>query len=92
MGAALSQDEIILCSVNDAYTVSLSQNNCVIKAYADGTYKTLSSAYADVVVKKGGEAVSFTISPITTSNSLITYEIVPGHTIFSGEIHRYLPA
>lgn len=44
---------ITLSNVNDAYSVSLTPNSCVIKADYDGSNPTLTNAYTDISVYRG---------------------------------------
>lgn len=59
---------ITLSSVNDAYTVSLSPNSCVINAKWNGEDPDYSNAYADLSVYRGEVAMPFEIIDVSTIN------------------------
>lgn len=66
--ATIAKGMITLSSVNDAFTVSLLPNSCVISAQWNGDNPDYSNAYADLVVYMGDVPVSFDVINIETIN------------------------
>lgn len=66
--ATIAKGMITLSSVNDAFTVSLSPNSCVISAQWDGSTPDYSNAYADLTVYMGETSISFDIIKVETVN------------------------
>lgn len=73
--ATIAQGSITLTNVNDAYTVSVTPNACVIKANFDGSNPDLSGAYCTITVIRDNAPVRFDVGDITTSNSGINYVV-----------------
>jgi hypothetical protein len=71
--ATIAKGMITLSSVNDAFSVSLNPNSCVINADWDGSNPRLDNAYTDIRVYRGDVGVEFS-QPIILgySNSNIT--------------------
>lgn len=71
--ATIAKGMITLSSVNDAFSVSLNPNSCVINADWDGNNPRLDNAYTDIRVYRGDVGVEFS-QPIILgySNSNIT--------------------
>lgn len=57
--ATIAKGMITLSSVNDAFSVSLSPNSCVINADWDGRNPRLDNAYTDIRVYRGDVGVEF---------------------------------
>ena len=57
--ATIAKGMITLSSVNDAFSVSLNPNSCVINADWDGSNPRLDNAYTDIRVYRGDVAVEF---------------------------------
>lgn len=66
--AKIAQGIITLSSVNDAFTVSLSPNSCVINAKWNGEAPDYSNAFADLTVCRGEVAMPFEIIDVSTIN------------------------
>lgn len=73
--ATLASGSIILSSVNDAYSVSLSPNSCVITADYNGDNPKLENAYTIIGVQQGEAPVEFAIELIGKSSESIAYSI-----------------
>ncbi len=57
--ATIAKGMITLSSVNDAFSVSLNPNSCVINADWDGSNPRLDNAYTDIRVYRGDVGVEF---------------------------------
>ena len=71
----IAKGMITLSSLNDAYTVSLSPNSCVINADFDGSNPRLTNAFTHVTVKRGTVSSSFTLAIQSVSNNNIRYTV-----------------
>jgi hypothetical protein len=71
--AKIAQEMIIINSVSDAYSVSLSPSSCVIKADYDGANPDLDYATATIRVFCGEEAVDFTAEVSEVSDDKLEY-------------------
>lgn len=74
--ATIAKGMITLSSLNDAFSVSLSPNSCVINADFDGSNPKLSDAYTNITVTRGDTLVKFDLKLYSTSNQGIKYDIV----------------
>lgn len=59
---------ITLSSVNDAYTVSLTPNSCIINAKWNGDIPDYSNAKAQLTVYRGDAPISFHVTEVLTTN------------------------
>ena len=71
----IAKGMITLSSLNDAYTVSLSPNSCVINADFDGSNPRLANAFTHVTVKRGTVSSNFTLALQSISNNNIQYTV-----------------
>lgn len=74
--ATIAKGMITLTSLNDAFSVSLSPNSCVINADFDGSNPKLANAYTNVTITRGDTPVKFDLRLYATSNQAIKYDIV----------------
>lgn len=71
--ATIAKGMITLSSVNDAFSVSLNPNSCVINADWDGSNPRLDNAYTDIRVYRGDVTVEFAQPTILGySNNAVT--------------------
>lgn len=74
--ATIAKGMITLSSVNDAFSVSLNPNSCVINADWDGSNPRLDNAYTDIRVYRGDVAVEFSQPVILGySNNAVTASV-----------------
>jgi len=74
--ATIAKGMITLSSVNDAFSVSLNPNSCVINADWDGSNPRLDNAYTDIRVYRGDVAVEFSQPAIFGySNNAVTASV-----------------
>ncbi len=73
--ATIAKAMITLTNVNDAYSVVLSPDSCVIKADFDGTNPNLDAAFTDITVMRGETKHTYKLEVAAISNSAITYEL-----------------
>lgn len=66
---------ITLTNVNDAYSVVLSPDSCVIKADFDGSNPNLDAAFTDITVVRGETKHAYKLEVAAISNSTITYQL-----------------
>lgn len=71
----LAQGSILLSAIDDAYSVTMSPNNCVINSSYDGNTIDLNDAFSDIRVFRGETPEAFSISLDSSSNSDITYTV-----------------
>ena len=71
----LAQGSILLSAIDDAYSVTMTPNNCVINASYDGNTIDLNDAFSDIRVFRGETPEAFSISLDSSSNSGITYTV-----------------
>lgn len=65
--STIAKGKITLVSINDAYTVSLSPESCIIKADFDGSNPRLENAKSVITVNRGSKSIKFKI--VATSHS-----------------------
>lgn len=73
--STIAKGMITLSSLNDAYTVSLSPNSCVIRADYDGSNAQLTNAFTHVTVSRGTVATEFTMEIESITNNNIRYTV-----------------
>ena len=73
--ATIAKAMITLTNVNDAYSVVLSPDSCVIKADFDGTNPNLDAAFTDITVVRGETKHAYKLEVAAISNSAITYQL-----------------
>lgn len=71
----IAKGSITLDTVNDAYTVSLSKQSCVIHADFDGSNPQLSEAQTTVTVLRGDKVMAFDCAPVVDDGSNINFTI-----------------
>lgn len=71
----IAKGSITLDTVNDAYTVSLSKQSCVIHADFDGSSPQLSEAQTTVTVLRGDKVMAFDCAPVVDNGSNINFTI-----------------
>lgn len=71
----IAKGSITLDTVNDAYTVSLSKQSCVIHADFDGSNPQLSEAQTTVTVLRGDKVMAFDCAPVVDDGSNINFII-----------------
>ena len=71
----IAKGSITLDTVNDAYTVSLSKQSCVIHADFDGSNPQLSKAQTTVTVLRGDKVMAFNCAPVVNDGSNINFTI-----------------
>lgn len=71
----IAKGSITLDTVNDAYTVSLSKQSCVIHADFDGSNPQLSEAHTTVTVLRGDKVMAFDCAPVVDDGSNINFTI-----------------
>ena len=71
----LAQGSILLSAIDDAYSVTMTPNNCVINSSYDGNTIDLNDAFSDIRVFRGETPEAFSISLDSSSNSDITYTV-----------------
>ena len=71
----IAKGSITLDTVNDAYTVSLSKQSCVIHADFDGSNPQLSEAQTTVTVLRGDKVMAFDCAPVVDNGSNINFTI-----------------
>jgi hypothetical protein len=74
--ATVAKGMITLVSLNDALSVLLSPNSCVINADFDGSNPRLDNAYTNVTVTREDTSIKFDIKLHATSNSAIQYDVI----------------
>ena len=73
--ATIAKAMITLTNVNDAYSVVLSPDSCVIKADFDGSNPNLDAAFTDITVVRGETKHAYKLEVAAISNSTITYQL-----------------
>ena len=73
--ATIAKAMITLTNVNDAYSVVLSPDSCVIKADFDGANPNLDAAFTDITVVRGETKHVYKLEVAAISNSAITYQL-----------------
>ena len=73
--ATIAKAMVTLTNVNDAYSVVLSPDSCVIKADFDGTNPNLDAAFTDITVVRGETKHTYKLEVAAISNSAIYYQL-----------------
>lgn len=73
--ATIAKAMITLTNINDAYSVVLSPDSCVIKADFDGTNPNLDAAFTDITVVRGETKHTYKLEVSAISNSAISYQL-----------------
>lgn len=78
----IAKGTITLVNVNDAYSVLLTPDSCVIKADFDGTNPDLENAFTDITVVRGDVKQTFKLTLSSISAPSITYQqsAIDGYT------------
>lgn len=82
----IAKGSITLDTVNDAYTVSLTKQSCVIHADFDGTNPRLTDAWTQIQVLRGERTVAFDCATIGDNEYPVVQIINAGRTSYTIKI------